>query len=105
MTKKFLILVNSFFYGVGLSSIVFTPESEDPEEVNDELADECSEYEQKLNNTLIIPEEDVPELIKCVEEFTGNKLFTIEQICEKWNEVYGEDMKSEYGGFIDLLNK
>ena len=31
--------------------------------------------------------------------------YTLEQIIKCWREVYGEDMKTEYAGFIKELQK
>ena len=34
-----------------------------------------------------------------------DKRFTIEEICDLWYALYGEDMRNQYSGFIDELRQ
>ena len=34
-----------------------------------------------------------------------DKRFTIEEICDLWYFLYGEDMRNQYSGFIDELRQ
>ena len=38
-------------------------------------------------------------------ESEGDVMLTIKEIMDAWNKVYGEDMTTEYSGFISELEK
>ncbi len=104
MSKKnvrLLVLANSITYGQPLNAEIIT--NEDNQEAIEEAGDYCDDCDQHGLNSIILREEDVKGAIKGIEELSGKKLFTIDQICAKWEKVYGEKMKSEYRGFIKIL--
>jgi len=100
---KLLVLGNSVTYDIPLGYDLITNETfEDAFEEAQECADN---YDQHGEKVIVIKKSDCKKAIKGIEELSGKKLFTIDQICKIWEEVYGEKMKSEYRGFIKLLRE
>jgi len=75
MKQKFLILINSFFYGTLLSTEILEIEDKNEQDTLEVVADRCTAIQElNFNQTLVIEESEIPALLKGIEEFTEKSI-------------------------------